>query len=159
MIVPVTRNVPKAFTHSSMLFGKCITIALAVTVTLFSAMPLFAQNTIRVKGRVTGEGDVPVSDATISSKIISAGTVSDVNGNYEMESLYKGALVISAIRLVNPEIAVRRRQTIHISLITSGQLPEAGAGIRNFHAFSAKPVRSLNGRSVLPAASWLLNMS
>ena len=60
MKVPVTPNVPTAFTRFSMLLRKCRPIVLNIPVALFSSIPLSAQNINGVKRYFAGKTGVAV---------------------------------------------------------------------------------------------------
>ena len=116
MKVPVTQPVHKASTSSAKLLRKTTAMVLAVLVMLFAAQPIFAQNNIRVKGRVTGEGGTGVPNATVTVKGTTSSTISDANGNFEIDVASNGTLVFSSAGYESAEIAVRGQTTINTSL-------------------------------------------
>jgi TonB-dependent starch-binding outer membrane protein SusC len=82
------------------------------------ALPVVAQNTIRVKGRISNSNGQPLSNASIVVKGSNAGTSSDANGNFQIDAPSNGTLVVSFVDYEQREVAVNGRQNINIELTT-----------------------------------------
>lgn len=116
MKVSVTQLVHKASTSSAKLLRKSAALAIAALLMVLAAQPLFAQTSIRVKGRVTGEGGTGVPNATVTVKGTSNSTVSDGNGNFEIDAPSSGTLVISSAGYETAEFAINGQTTINTAL-------------------------------------------
>ncbi len=79
---------------------------------------LNAQN-LGVKGRVTDDKGAPVVGASVVVKGVSAGAITDNQGNFSI-SVAKGAtLVISSVNFLSKEVVVTSNKTLAISLALS----------------------------------------
>lgn len=85
---------------------------------VFLTQPVFAQNTITVKGRVTSEAGQPVSNASVFIKGSPNGVTADNNGNYEIKAPANGTLVISAVGFTAQEVRVNKRESLNITLVS-----------------------------------------
>lgn len=85
---------------------------------LFSSS-LYAQNSIRVKGRITSEGGQPVANATIVVKGTSVSASSDMGGYFEIQASSNGTLVITSIGFGTKEVNINGRETVDISVATA----------------------------------------
>ena len=68
--------------------------------------------TILVKGQVVDQDGEPLIGATIQVKETKAGTVTDIDGNFQLNAPANGTLVISYVGFKEREIAVRGRAVI-----------------------------------------------
>jgi len=101
-------------------FGK---LPGAVLVLLFFlAIPGYAQNTIRVKGRITNETNQPVQRASVLVKGSTNGATADDDGNFEISVLPNGILVISAVDYAQQEIKVNARTNINVTLASLNKI-------------------------------------
>ncbi|HLG40928.1 MAG TPA: TonB-dependent receptor plug domain-containing protein, partial [Chitinophagaceae bacterium] len=78
----------------------------------------YAQNNIRVKGRVTNESGLAVAKASVIVKGTPNGTTADDNGSYEITAPSNGTLIISAVNFTTQEVTISNRQTVDVTLIT-----------------------------------------
>ncbi|MEL6559171.1 MAG: carboxypeptidase-like regulatory domain-containing protein, partial [Bacteroidota bacterium] len=74
------------------------------------------QDTFPVSGIVKSEGGETLPGATILVKNSSQGTVSDVDGNFKIETAKDAILVISFIGFQTKEVPVNGRSVININL-------------------------------------------
>lgn len=98
---------------------KYLSIAFSGLLILLFSLPALAQNSIRVKGRVTNESGQAVARASVTVKGSVAGATADDNGNYEITAPSNGTLVISAVNFTTQEIKVSNRQTVDVSLVST----------------------------------------
>lgn len=80
---------------------------------------LFAQNTIRVTGRVLSETGQPVAGATVVVKSTSQGVTTAENGSYAISVPSNGTLVVSYVGLATQEVSVRGKTSLDITLSAS----------------------------------------
>src|SRR5690606_12893438 len=84
---------------------------------LLSAGFATAQRTI-VKGFVSdGETGMPIPGANVIEKGTSNGTVTDFDGNYELELSTESILVVSYLGYQTREVAIGNRSTVNVSLV------------------------------------------
>ena len=85
--------------------------------TLWAALPMTAQN-INVKGRVVDAKDnEPVIGATVMVKGTQKGTVSDIDGNFQISGVGTNATIsVSSIGYKTVEIAVNGQTNIQVAL-------------------------------------------
>ncbi|MHC2993097.1 TonB-dependent receptor [Pontibacter sp. HJ8] len=111
-------------------------IALAAICVLHSPLPGYATNTntlvepnnmlsnaiwqtTEVKGRVTGESGEAIPGATVVVKGTTAGTATDINGNFTLRVPAGGTtMVISFLGYKTQEIPINNQSTINVSLAT-----------------------------------------
>jgi TonB-dependent starch-binding outer membrane protein SusC len=84
-------------------------------------MPAWAQDNIRIKGKIIDEVGLPVAGATITVKGQNTGATTDDQGNFEIPAPANGTLIISSINYVQQEVAINNRQTITVTLAISIQ--------------------------------------
>ena len=88
----------------------CLGAVGAVSVCPTPAFAAVAQNqTIKVKGQVVDETGEPLVGATVKVKDTSAGTITDFDGNFQLDVKSNATLVVSYLGYKNREIAVRGR--------------------------------------------------
>ncbi|UCS91683.1 TonB-dependent receptor [Echinicola marina] len=79
----------------------------------------------RVSGKVTDEQGVPLPGATIRVKGTSNGTVTDIDGNFSIETEEGAVLLISYVGYVSQSVAVDGQSTVSIQLVPdAAQLEE-----------------------------------
>lgn len=96
--------------------GK-LSLVLCLLIVCFS-LPLMAQNTIRVKGRITNSTGTALANASVTVKGSNTGTSTDANGNFQIDAPSNAVLVVSYVDYEVREISVNGRQNINIELIT-----------------------------------------
>lgn len=81
-----------------------------------SPMPVMASvtqaQTVKVKGQVVDETGEPLVGATVKVKDSNAGTITDFDGNFQLDVKSNATLVISYLGYKNREIAVRGRAVL-----------------------------------------------
>ncbi|MFI5130308.1 MAG: SusC/RagA family TonB-linked outer membrane protein [Chitinophagales bacterium] len=97
---------------------EVLTFAFSVLLIVFLSLPGFAQDNIRVKGRITNENGQGVARASVTVKGSVTGTTADDNGNYEITVPSNGVLVISAVNFATLEVRVNARQAIDVTVAT-----------------------------------------
>src|ERR1044071_7224370 len=88
---------------------KFMLLAVSFLLMLCFSLSGFAQNSIRVKGRVTNQTGQPVSGASVTVRGSSGGTTTNDNGEYEITAPSNGTLVISSINFTTAEITINGR--------------------------------------------------
>ena len=76
------------------------------------ALASVTQQTIKVKGQVVDQGGEPLIGATVRVKGAQAGTVTDFDGNFQIDAPSNAVLVVSYVGYKDREIAVRGRAII-----------------------------------------------
>ncbi|HEY4148626.1 MAG TPA: TonB-dependent receptor [Chitinophagaceae bacterium] len=87
---------------------------------LVCTISLYAQNTIRVTGQVTGDNGQPVAGATIQVKGSKGAVISDDKGGFVITAPSNAVLVISAVEFSTREIALNGKATLAVTLLSSG---------------------------------------
>lgn len=77
-----------------------------------------------VKGKVIDETGKPLPGASIKLKGTSAGTVTDVNGDFSIDAPENGIIVVSYIGYLTKEVPTAGQSVLTISLTPSGALNE-----------------------------------
>ncbi len=115
---------------------------------LIFSLPVLAQNTIRVKGRVTNESGQGVSRASVTLKGSNTGATADDNGNYEITVAANAVLVVSAVNFTQMEVRVNNRTTVDVSLVSLEKMESevivVGYGTQRKEAVTGS-VASING--------------
>ncbi|MDD4404521.1 MAG: SusC/RagA family TonB-linked outer membrane protein [Parabacteroides sp.] len=75
-----------------------------------------SEKKIRIGGVVTDEKGEPIIGANIVEKGTSNGTISDIDGNYSLETMPNATLIVSYIGFTSKEIQVNNRSKVNISL-------------------------------------------
>ena len=83
-----------------------------LTVCPVSANAAVTQQTIKVKGQVVDQDGEPLIGATVRVKGASTGSVTDIDGNFQIDAASNATLVISYVGYKDREIAVRGRAVI-----------------------------------------------
>ena len=83
-----------------------------LTVCPVSANAAVTQQTIKVKGQVVDQDGEPLIGATVRVKGASTGSVTDIDGNFQIDAASNATLVISYVGYKDREIAVRGRAQI-----------------------------------------------
>lgn len=106
--------------HMEMIRKEVNTTRLSsLIICLLAPFLLFAQNKIKVTGRVIGENNVALANATVLEKNTKNGTVTDENGNYTIVVAPNATLVILSLNYLPQEINVSGKQTIDVVLASS----------------------------------------
>jgi len=80
-------------------------------------VPIFAQSQT-VTGKITDEAGEPLPGVTVQVKASTVGTVSDLNGNYELNDVPGGSiLVYSYVGMLSQEIEVGNQSEISVVLV------------------------------------------
>lgn len=83
---------------------------------LFMGMSLYAQ-TIRVTGTVTSQRDgMTIPGVSVMVRGTTVGTVTDINGRYELQAPSDGALIYSFIGFMTREVRIDGREVINVAL-------------------------------------------
>lgn len=101
---------------------KLMKFALVLSLFLAAATGAFAQQTIRVSGKVTDQRDEPVIAATIEGKKGKAITISDVEGNYSINVLPNDTLIVSFMGHLTREIPVNSQSVVNVELQENNKL-------------------------------------
>jgi hypothetical protein len=113
------KNTLRASRPQHVMPGKKIIVrTLAICFAFFSLLPVFAQNTLQVKGKVVGDNGQPVAKATITLKGSGTASVADDAGNFTISAPSNGTLVFSAVGFAPLEIKINNRQAIDVTLTT-----------------------------------------
>ena len=83
-----------------------------LTVCPVSANAAVTQQTIKVKGQVVDQDGEPLIGATVRVKGASSGSVTDIDGNFQIDAASNATLVISYVGYKDREVAVRGRAVI-----------------------------------------------
>jgi TonB-linked SusC/RagA family outer membrane protein len=122
-------------------------LAVVLLALLFSLVS-FAQDNIRISGKVTNDAGQPVPKASILVKGAKTGTTSNDNGNFEITAPSNAVLVISSVGYNTVEVSVNNQQDVSISLTSAaGSMNEViviGYGTQRKEAVTGS-VASLTG--------------
>jgi len=81
----------------------------AMTVCPASAKALVTQQTIKVKGQVVDQEGEPLIGATVRVQGAQSGSVTDMDGNFQIDAASNATLVVSYVGYKDREVAVRGR--------------------------------------------------
>ena len=100
--------------RKEVLFSLMLTLGMmgGLTVCPLSAHAAVAQQTIKVKGQVVDQDGEPLIGATVRVKGASSGSVTDIDGNFQIDAASNATLVISYVGYKDREVAVRGRAII-----------------------------------------------
>ncbi len=115
MKVSLKENLQKLCTQQSQACQKLLFFALGILLVL-SSLPVSAQNTIRVKGRITNEAGQPVQRASVIVKGSSVGVTADDNGDFSIDAPSDGTLVVSAVNFSTQELKVNNNTALNVKL-------------------------------------------
>jgi TonB-linked SusC/RagA family outer membrane protein len=142
------KSLPKLSPQQDQLPQRIMKCILPVVFMFFSAIPVFAQNTIRIKGHVTNETNQAVARASVTVKGTTGGVTADDSGNFEITAPSNGVLVISAINFTTQEVNVNNRSSLAITLVSSltteAEVIVIGYGTQRREAVTGS-VASING--------------
>ncbi|HEY1113550.1 MAG TPA: TonB-dependent receptor [Chitinophagaceae bacterium] len=85
---------------------------------IFTGLPVFAQNTIVVKGKVISDTGGPLV-ASVTVKGTEKGVSSDADGTYVITAPDNGTLVISSVGYTPQEVKVSKRVLINVTLVSA----------------------------------------
>jgi TonB-linked SusC/RagA family outer membrane protein len=83
---------------------------------LITSAAVYAQNDIRISGRITGEDGQPVANASVQVKGSAAGTRSNEKGVFEINAPSNATLVISSVGFEKKYVAVGGQTSLSVSL-------------------------------------------
>lgn len=100
--------------RKQVLFSLMLTLGMmgGMTVCPVSVKAAVTQQTIKVKGQVVDQDGEPLIGATVRVKGAQSGSVTDLDGNFEIEASSNATLLISYVGYKDREIAVRGRAVI-----------------------------------------------
>ena len=107
------------------LFAKRISIPLFLILVITTNM-IYAQNTINISGRVSSSIGEPMIGASIMVKGTTNGTITDLDGNFRIETSPTATLIISYVGYVTQEVQIAGRKSINIILKDDTGLLEIG---------------------------------
>lgn len=119
MKVSLKRILRKASWRQILPLQSMLVFAFSTLLIFIFSLPVLAQNTIRVKGRVTNESSQPVQRASVIVKGTANGVTADDAGNFEIMAPPNGTLVISAVNFAPLEIKINNRQSLTVTLVSS----------------------------------------
>ena len=92
------------------------TPALAISADAVSAQPAAAQQTAKIKGTILDQNGEPIIGANVLVKGTTNGTITDFDGNYELDAPVGSTLVVSFIGYKTIEVkATAEKQTIKLA--------------------------------------------
>ena len=91
-------------------------IAIALGATFLSASVALAQDTQTVNGTVTDSQNLPLPGVNVVIKGTMQGTITDVDGNYELQASSEDVLQFSFIGFTTKEVLVGNQSTIDVAL-------------------------------------------
>jgi TonB-dependent starch-binding outer membrane protein SusC len=148
MKILVTQKPPQVPTVYGLLSGKLKQTALLFSLMALFVLPALAQNNILVKGRILNEKNQPVAGASILVKGTSNGTITNDNGDFQLNAPSTATLVVSSVGYPSKEILVNNQATHNISLTTAStdmeQVVVIGYGTQRKEAITGS-VASING--------------
>ncbi len=83
-----------------------------LTVCPLNVKAAVTQQTIKVKGQVVDQAGEPLIGATVKVKGMQSGSVTDMDGNFQIDAASNATLVVSYVGYKDREIAVRGRAVI-----------------------------------------------
>ncbi|WP_010664587.1 SusC/RagA family TonB-linked outer membrane protein [Marinilabilia salmonicolor] len=92
-------------------------IAIALGATFLSASVALAQDAQTVNGTVTDSQNLPLPGVNVVIKGTLQGTITDVDGNYELQASSEDVLQFSFIGFTTQEVPVGNQTTINVSLV------------------------------------------
>ena len=90
----------------------CFGIVGGLTLCPIPAMAVTQQQAIKVSGQVVDQDGEPLTGATIKVQGATTGTVTDLDGNFQLEAPADATLVVSYVGFKDYEVAVRGRAVI-----------------------------------------------
>ena len=100
--------------RKQVLFSLMLSLGISggLTVCPVTANAAVTQQTIKVKGQVVDQDGEPLIGATVRVKGASSGSVTDIDGNFQIDAASNATLVISYVGYKDREVAVRGRAVI-----------------------------------------------
>jgi TonB-linked SusC/RagA family outer membrane protein len=124
MKVSVTQ-IEKLINEQKRHLKKIFAIVISVLLIFFFAPSTYAQNTIKVSGRITNENGQAVPKASVTVKGKKTGVTGNDNGMFEISVPSNATLIVSSVGYATIEIPVSNRSTISVTLATlSGNMNE-----------------------------------
>lgn len=132
---------------------KKLMTTLTVVLGMFASISAFAQ-TIEVKGQVVDANGDPLIGAGVLVKGSTAGTVTDIDGNYSIQVAPNATLVFSFIGYTDEEIAVGNKGVVNCTLHEDSTLLEdvvvVGYGTQNRKTLTSA-ISKVDGDKLLDA--------
>ncbi len=123
MKIVVHQNTQKILAPAKILLQK--PVAYLFGLLLLFTLPVYAQNSIHIKGHINNESGLPLQRASVTVKGTQTGTNTDDNGNFELTAPSNATLVISSVGFATQEVAVKGKTTLNnIVLLTSNNTLE-----------------------------------
>ena len=100
--------------RKQVLFSLMLSLGISggLTVCPVTANAAVTQQTIKVKGQVVDQDGEPLIGATVRVKGASSGSVTDIDGNFQIDAASNATLIISYVGYKDREVAVRGRAVI-----------------------------------------------
>ena len=100
--------------RKNVLFSLMLTLGVTGGLTVFplNVNAAVTQQTIKVKGQVVDQAGEPLIGATVRVKGMQSGSVTDMDGNFQIDAASNATLVVSYVGYKDREIAVRGRAII-----------------------------------------------
>ena len=100
--------------RKQVLFSLMLSLGISggLTVCPVTANAAVTQQTIKVKGQVVDQDGEPLIGATVRVKGASSGSVTDIDGNFQIDAASNATLIISYVGYKDREVAVRDRAVI-----------------------------------------------
>ena len=100
--------------RKQVLFSAMLSLGMlgSLSVCPVPAMASVTQQTLKVKGQVVDQDGEPLIGATVRVKGASSGSVTDIDGNFQIDAASDATLVVSYVGYKDREIAVRGRAVI-----------------------------------------------
>lgn len=95
---------------------------MVVLLTLISATHLYAQNSINITGKVIDGSGEPLIGVNVRVKNGTAGTITDMDGNYTLQTSASSTLVFSYIGYANLEIKANPSGIVNVTLTEDDQM-------------------------------------
>jgi TonB-linked SusC/RagA family outer membrane protein len=148
MDIPALQQQPNAvgFAHQLRERGRGLILFFLLSTVAF--LPLLAQQTITVRGRVTNETAQPVAGVSVVVKGTAQGTTTNENGEYQINAPANASLVISSVGYPAMEVKVNRQAVHNVQLTASAanleQVVVVGYGTQRREAVTGS-VASIGG--------------
>lgn len=91
---------------------------LFILLCVFACIPGWAQNTVQVTGRITGDNGQPLARASVGVRGSTGGVTANDNGRFTITASPNSVLVVSAVGFASQEISINNRSSIDVMLIS-----------------------------------------
>ena len=96
--------------------NRFIKVALFMLLQLMFSLWTFGQSLL-VQGTVTDETGVPLVGVNVAIQGTTMGTITDVNGNYQIEAVSGSTLTFSFVGYLSESVVVETQTTVNITLV------------------------------------------